>query len=273
MKVQTITLITLALYLFATTASALVPADVNVTTDKEWLIAGKSDTSTVKVTVPSICIPCQVKIWCDDPTMGSITSGAHQTAFWNTPIAAIFTAGNKKGKAVIKVSITYPNLTTYQMEYTEASAIQKVDHNIPQYYASIVYEPIVDVQTNTSLTIQLKDSYGNIVDNQRVQGEYAESITFRDAQYGNSGFWDGTSYIHTLTQPIDTNGDATVIYRMPNYPGDNTLSISAPNEVVSPNMWISFRGTSHPPMRDLTHLIGASSLMELKLLLTIPANN
>jgi hypothetical protein len=229
------------LVLFLGTTSALVPDDIPGSTNREWLIAGSADTANVTIQLPKDGYPYTVRTWCVDEKMGRITDDAVQTVSGGNA-TAIFTVGTKSGDAVIMW-----NVTSNSGESAESNTTQQVDHAIPKYYATVEYEPEVPVDTSTSITVHLKDVYGNLVDTRRLQNAYSESITLLASPEGDGGFLENGTYVKKVTRPV--NGSYEVIYRVPTRAGQNIIQITAPDTVVGNIRWITVSGIATIPDR------------------------
>ena len=249
-------------------AAALLPDSVVVSTDKPWVIAGGTDTSTVQVMVVNASNPgapvvgAEVTAWCDDPLMGTISTPTLQKVMAGIQnVTFTFRSGTKSGDAIIRVSV---NQTGLAVPVT-GSGIQKVDHAIPKNYEQIVYPASLSVGTNATILIRLKDQYGNIVDDLRNQSEYSENITFLDSPDGG-GFWENGLIVHKLVVKVNSTGYATALYNVPTTSGISTIQVAAPSSVISNIQWINIRGTALDP-KD-----GGGILSIVSPGTTIPAN-
>jgi hypothetical protein len=231
-------LLVLSLLLLIGSTAALDQDDISVTPNKEWVIAGSSDTVELTVGI-NIDVGYTVRIWCMDPAMGSITEGAEEQVASNGTATATFTVGTKSGDARIMV-----NVTTDHDGSNETIYYQKVDHAIPKYY-TINYDPIVTVGQDALISVRLKDMYGNFIDTRRPQKDYDETVTLLASPDGNGGFSDNTTYVYKIIRPV--NWTANVTYRVPTRGGNNVIQVKAPSSVVNNIQWITIIGTPDDP--------------------------
>ncbi|MDD1678964.1 MAG: hypothetical protein LUO93_07285 [Methanomicrobiales archaeon] len=222
-------------------ASALTQEQITVTSNLDWVTAGSADSANITVRVNSEYSSI-VRIWCADPALGRITSGAEQYIEADEVGSAVFTPGTQSGEAVIRVNVTVEETR----ESNETYLIQKVDHALPKYYSGMEFVPEVTVGNTTLITVQLKDMYGNPVEIQR-QVDYSEMITFLASPDDDGGFWNGTAYVERISVPV--NGSASILYQTPTRAGKNVIQVVAPITVVNNIRWITVTGIPDVPVR------------------------
>jgi hypothetical protein len=238
MNVQRIAIMLLFLgVVMATSASALTPDTIVVSTDKLWVIAGGTSTSTVQIrvtnaTTGTVVTDAEVTAWCLDPQMGTIPI-AMKRPNPGANVTYTFTSGLKSGDARIFVSVNHTNLTNP----LTTTGIQRVDHAAPKYFTQITPPPAVESQfpvgDNTTITFRILDRYGNKVDNKRVQTEYSEKLKFIDSETFNGGFWNGTILQKVFSNGPDADGNIHANYLLPTFANLNPIGIIAPVGVIN----------------------------------------
>jgi hypothetical protein len=226
---------------------ALVPDNVIISTDHRWIEAGATETVVVTVQVINTSSPndpvlkSSVLVWCEDEQMGKISpSGVQQIKGDSTVITFTFKAGTKSGDAVLHARVTHPD----RMDSIENTTIQRVDHAVPANFAELIYPSQAPVEDTVNITVRIADKYGNIVNSLREtdEGRTGESISFRDSDDGDGGFWDGSKYANAISMPVNTSGHAVVEYKLPSRAGENVISVKAPPKVSPSQTFISIKG-------------------------------
>jgi hypothetical protein len=217
---------------------AVDPDYLIVTTDVPWVVAGGTDTASVSVTVmnssigPISAVP--VRIWCEDPTMGTITVDRGLTNA-NGLVVGTFTSGTRSGVATIIAEVVGIPLRN--------STHQRVDHAEPKRWSYLSYPAKLPVNSAATLQIQMKDAYDNVVDDRRI----AETVTLLSAGEEGSGFWTGSEYLPRITAPVGADGNVTVQYKVPPIAQNTIIQVSAPPTVISNIQWIVLTSVAvHP---------------------------
>ncbi|MDH7594082.1 MAG: hypothetical protein QHG99_07005, partial [Methanomicrobiales archaeon] len=240
-------LIIVSLLLLVTGVHALVPDQVTIWTDREWLTAGSNEISNITVQVINTTEPLKpvegavVSVWCENSLMGNISSPQVQTIGNSSQVVTFrFQVGNLSGDAIIHVSVKHPEIA----ETMEVSGIQHIDHAAPLAFALLSFPSSAPVGSIVQIQVQLKDRYGNIVDSRREdsEGRTAESIVFRDSEDGDGWFIDGTNFVNSITRNVSSEGEAMVQYRLATKAGDNIISIKPPSTVSPPQTFITIKG-------------------------------
>jgi hypothetical protein len=243
-----------ALYLFfvlslCTVAAALTPDAVLVTTNKPWVIAGGTETSTITVLVRNNTDLSQpvtgavVTAIVDDPLMGSISPVSQTVGDASQSVTFTFRPKTKSGNASVTVSVTNEGVTK------TGHGIQPVDHAVPAAYADLIYPTNATVDSTVKIQVRLKDIYNNIIDGKNPGIQTAENIVFL-ASPDSKGFWDAGVFLGYKTQKyINETGYATVEYRMSTTTALNTIQVIA-NSIVSSNLqWVTIQGTAAKPAK------------------------
>jgi hypothetical protein len=227
---RTIILIMLAALAMAA-ASAAYPVEVTVASDHAWMVADNKDTTTVTATVISGT----------GEHAGELLEGANVTFTVKPPwqLKDSFLVTDKKGVATTtlfatkaggtaNITVTASALilteTWGYLNYSASKTLsQPIDHGTP---ASIVtsFKSQVQVRTPTRISVFIRDSFGNPVDNRNV----VEKVKFDASSKGLSGFLSGTSWVKSITVPVNGSGYADVQY-LADPVGTNYVSITPPS--------------------------------------------
>jgi hypothetical protein len=228
--------------------SALAPDTVLISTDHRWLEAGSGETSIITVQVINTTYPDEavvgssILVWCEDDQMGKITpSGEQKIKNGQTGITFTFKPGTKSGDAILHTRVSSKERT----DPIEVTTIQRIDHSIPSNFASLVYPPEAPANSIVNISVRIKDSYGNVIDNRREvdQSLKAESFIFRDSDEGDGGFWIGDTYQNSVEVPVNDTGYSEISYKLSSQAGDNIISIQPPAKVLPSQTFISIKGT------------------------------
>ncbi len=217
------------------------PDDIQLFSNKEWVVAGGTDTSTITLSVtkdgnPVPHLPVSLSIVESD--MGSLSQISSSKTNDNGIVTARFTSSTKSGVANITARVTYQQ---GEDEVTfDRFCLQKVDHDFAYKFDSPDYpdyENEVPVGTITNISVKMVDKWGNAIDNKR---EVFENTTPEMVKFTVSGspstdsdppeyhaqFWDGTEYGQTVTYPVTSSGIITAELRADARPGLNYILIS-----------------------------------------------
>ncbi len=156
----------------------------------------------------------------------------------NGDITFYFLPNYVKGEDNVDV-LVYLNESVHNSTMTTI----KVDHAEPKYYSRIVYPSEALVATNVTITIQLKDRYGNEVDGKNE----VEFLECRDSPDSMGGFINGTEYSHFLSVPIDDNGRGLIEYHLGTIAGLYLLTVIAPSTVVNNQQYLEIDANPDSP--------------------------
>ncbi len=204
-------------------AAALIPDQVTVTGSPDWVVAGGSEGAVVTATVlnGSTPVPGLPVTFESDTGLGSITVVTGVTDA-EGHAAAVFTPGTVSGTAVITARVGGG------FEVPRGTCTVSIDHAAPYQIAMTAYTPEVAIGETTTVTVRLVDCYGNSVDDQNG----AETVLFTVGSVGDTaGFWNGLTYVDTLTQEVDAEGNATVTLRVDQVSGENYVMIYPPENL------------------------------------------
>ncbi len=227
---RTIILIMLAALAMAA-ASAAYPVEVTVASDHAWMVADNKDTTTITATVISGT----------GEHAGAPLEGANVTFTVNPPwqLKDSFLLTDKKGIATTTLFATKKSgtanitVTAWAMILTETwgylnysvstNLSQPIDHGTPSSMVTF-YNGQVQVRTPIPISVSVKDKFGNPVDNRNV----VENVRFDASSMGLSGFQSGSSWLKSITVPVNESGYANVQYLV-DPPGINYVSITPPS--------------------------------------------
>ncbi|HXW99416.1 MAG TPA: hypothetical protein VEI51_06835, partial [Methanomicrobiales archaeon] len=216
-------------------ASATYPVVLSVTSDHAWMVADNQDTETINVTVVSGT----------GANAGMPLEGANVSLSvpspWQLKDTFLLTNGNGIATTTLKatkvsgtanISVTawaliYSDVLGYQNFSVTQNLSQNIDHYTPSSM-TLYYSGQVQVRSPTPISALIKDKWGNPVDNRNV----AETVTFLASSTGVSGFQSGTSWVKSITVPVNGSGYATAMYLV-DPPGTNYIAITPPSPVAA----------------------------------------
>jgi len=203
-----------------------------------WLIAndgtGISErTSTITVHVlegPSSTnvANAHVEFSLSDASLGSLSPSFADTGS-DGLATTTFTAGSVSGNVTITAVITYNNGT---VSTHTLSTFQRIDHETPQF-AYYDHASQVTAGSVTKVIITLADRYDNRIDNKN--SSEVHTLHLSGLGSGESGFWDGSSYVPEIYLPTDAEGNVSVNVRVSTIIGYNTIGIAGIGNI--PDKW------------------------------------
>jgi hypothetical protein len=245
---RTIILIMLVALAMAETASAAYPVVLNVASDHGWMVADNKDSTTITATVTA-----GTGAFAGQPLANANVSFTISSPWQlknsflltdkNGIAATTLLATTKSGAANITVTawamIDQGPVFGYQNFSISQNISQPIDHTTP---SSIVvnYNGQVQVRTSTPISVLVRDTFGNPVDNRNV----VENVTFVASSAGLSGFFSGGVWVKSLTVPVNESGYAAVQYFVDPV-GISYISITPPAP-ISPRL-INIEGISSGP--------------------------
>jgi len=248
------------------------PDEIQISSNKEWVVAGGTDTSTITLSVtkggnPVPQLPVSLSIVESD--MGSLSQISSSKTNDKGIVTARFTSSTKSGDANITARVTYQQ---GEDEVTfDRFCLQKVDHDTPYKISAydLIYE--VTVGTDTNISINLSDRWNNPVDNRNdVETVYFEvgSPSMQGTGDPNSipaGFWNESTDMSTSVYiPVNNTGTATVTLRMDTRPGAHIIYVKPYNTAI-PGEYFTIQGVADGEPFDLIQEIDPPSLQ-------VPAN-
>jgi len=234
------------------------PDDIQLSSNKEWVVAGGTDTSTITLSVtkdgnPVPQLPVSLSIVESD--MGSLSQISSSKTNDNGIVTALFTSSTRSGDANITARVTYQQ---GEDEVTfDRFCLQKVDHDFAYKFDSPYYpdyENEVTVGTLTNISVKMLDKWGNAIDNKRevFENRTPELVLFTvegspstqyDPPYYHAQFWNGTGYEPVVTYPTTDTGIITADLRIDAKPGINYILIS-PQLATIADKYIQIYGIS-----------------------------
>ena len=234
-----------------------LPDSVQISSNKEWLVAGGTDKSIITLNVtkgghPVPALPVTFSIV--ESGMGSLDQKSSQTNV-NGIATARFTPSTISGIANITARVTYQqgeDQIIFDRIYP-----QKIDHDFPYKFDSPNYpdyENEVQVGTMTNISVKMLDKWGNIIDNRRelFENTTPELVTFTvegspSTQYDPpdylAQFWNGTGYAPSVTYPVTGTGIIAAELKVDAKPGINYILIS-PQVATIADKYIQIYGIS-----------------------------
>jgi Mg-chelatase subunit ChlD len=250
---RTVILILLAAFALGAAASAAYPVELRVTGSQPWMVADGKDYVTITATVTA-----GTGEHAGDPLEGANVSFAVGSP-WQLKDSFLLT--DKKGVATTilfptkvsgNASVTvnaWAMIETETWGYLNYSSVkvleQPIDHGTPSSLVTS-FKSQVQVRTPVRISALMKDAFGNPVDNRNV----VEKVQFDAPSKGVSGFLSGSSWVKSLTVPVNDSGYAEVQYLVDPV-GTNSLVITPPNplkqrilSIEGISQGVPFRATS-----------------------------
>ena len=206
MRVSRAGIFLVGMLLLVACAEAAIPDHMTITGD-DWMIADNLDTSPITVTVLDAE---NVPVWGAQVTFQvngtwSLTTQSAATGSAGTAIS-VLDRTTKSGTALVTVSAS---VTENNQVYTiQDTYLQKIDHTTPMILTPL-YQGEVTVGSTIPVTVTLRDAFGNPCDNRRL----TEMLSFSSTS-PEPAFWDGSSYLDTVTMPCNESGMTTVSFRV-----------------------------------------------------------
>ncbi|HUK38393.1 MAG TPA: Ig-like domain-containing protein [Methanomicrobiales archaeon] len=238
MRLYIATLLIILICTFTAVAEVRAAPDHMTITGKDWMVANGLDSSTITVTVLDSGgnpVPVATVVFrLSGPWTLSMTTGVTDSF---GRITTVLQPTTKSGAAVITVNASDTEAGVYTA--IEQTYVQNIDHGTPQY-AVPIYDLNASVGSTTPIQVNVTDAFGNPVDNRNV----IETVQFTASGSTGSGFWDGTTFVKTLTVPVDANGAVQVSFLVAKS-GTNFIDIQPPSPVL--HKLISINGVNDGP--------------------------
>jgi hypothetical protein len=229
---RTIILIILVAFALGAAASAAAyPVELSVTSSQDWMVADNHDDATITATVLR-----GTGEHAGEPLKGANVSFAVESP-WEMKYTFLLTDKDGIAKTTLKATKVSGNatitVTAWAMIETEtwgylnySSAVtleQPIDHGTP---SSLVTSSKSQVQvlTPARISVLMKDTNGNPVDNRRV----TEVVQYDASSKGASGFLSGSTWVKSLKVPVNESGYASVEYLVDPV-GTNYIFITPPS--------------------------------------------
>ncbi|MDD1666927.1 MAG: Ig-like domain-containing protein [Methanomicrobiales archaeon] len=213
---------------------------------KDWMVANGVDVSTLTVNVYDASgdpIPvADVSFRVDAPWTVSPAGGRTDSL---GKVTTVLQPTTKSGAAVITVNASV--IEGGVPLFLEQTYTQNIDHATP-FKASPAYELNVSVGSTTTIDVKVTDANGNNVDNRNA----VETVQFTASGTGDSGFWDGSSFVKVLTVPVNSEGIAGVTYFVTKS-GSNYVDIQPPIPIT--HRLITITGVNDGPPHAITQAI------------------
>jgi hypothetical protein len=235
-----------------------IPVTIGVTGTPDWIVVGGQTAElTVKVTneLGNPISGAMVTASSLDGNMGRITGSASGATNPNGLVYFYFQSGQKSGNAPIEMAVKYTDGTG--IRDNTVTHYQKVDHDLPRYFDQIQYPFRGTVASNVSITVNMKDRFGNPVDSLRENDErrIAETVRYAISIESDGSIWDGITYVPQMyqrLQPVNEQGDSSVQIQLDTRTQNNYVHITAPPSVVSNqtgrnDVWIPIQGIADIP--------------------------
>jgi hypothetical protein len=210
------------------TSSGLIVDTVNIDPEPSvWLTAGSSESALITINaLNGTNIPVNfssVTFTVEDPEMGTVIP-SHTTTDAAGRASATFYPKTKSGIAWIRIEV---NNSAPDVGSTIERYEQNIDHAGPKYILIPQAISPASVYENSTITVQFKDRFGNILDDNNTLEQF--SVKF-DAS-GSEGYFDGNPSIHVITKETSVNPtthheEAIVRFHLPPLAGHNYLRIS-----------------------------------------------
>jgi hypothetical protein len=227
-----ILLIICFLFLIETVAAVGIPDTVTVTTDKPWIIANNGDQSTITVKVTNTTpgfngdvqgVTVNLVV---DPQYGTL-SPATITTNLSGMASSTFKVKTKSGAAQINATIPATAISD--------SVIQNIDHDSP-YYPYFSHQLSGTVASEVSFNASITDRWGNPIDRRR--GPHNLTLEVHGPTPDDCGFAEA-GYNHTISQPLDANGNTSVMIRLTTKVGPNNILMNALGSIPDKLEWIN----------------------------------
>ena len=233
-------------------SATLIPDQVVVHSNREWVVANGTDSSIITALVYNHSSPFTEQITvifeCDNQTYGTTNPTTRVTTLGQT--STTFTASTKSGEAVIRVSVRYYDQAGELREVT-SSYIQKIDHDTPYDVSYKYYKDRVTVGETTPVVIGLTDRWGNPIDNRNI----VETVRFAGPKGTTAGFVEGAGslLLETINVPVNATGYTEAQFRVDTVPQENIIRIEPPKN--ADDLYATIMGISNAPPVEIFQTI------------------
>jgi hypothetical protein len=244
-----IILITLLAALVLAGAASAAQINVTITSTDKWVTADNKDEATITITVIDTAGEhagepfegANVSLSVNSPWQ---LKGTHLLTDKKGVASTTFLPTKVSGTANITITVGALKLTELfgWVTYEETQVYSQIcDHGTP-YAISPIYKSQVQVRTPTPISVYVKDYYGNPVDN---RGEVVEKVRFDASSKGLAGFLSGSTWVKSLSVPVNESGFANVEF-MADPVGTNYVLINPPSPINSRLLSIEGLATGKP---------------------------
>jgi hypothetical protein len=221
--------------------SAAVPdsSSTNLTPNKEWMVANGEDTAILSFKAMNASNPLQnlpVLFTIDDVTLAKIIyvsplTGSDGSA--STQIMAL----KKSGTVLVNATVYYRINETDLLEPLKSVTFtypQKIDHDSPFMIASDTFpNGIVTVGTNLTLVLQMRDEWGNLVENKNPAVNETLKLSIQGSPQDLAVINNGTNWVKDLDIQVDDVGNFSALARLSTAPGFHQFLVTPVKMSVS----------------------------------------
>jgi hypothetical protein len=229
--------------LLAGVASAIVPDNTTIPLDsnKPWIVANGVDSAILSLKAMNASNPIPnlpVVFSINDTTMATIITAPKVTD--PSGIASTqLTSKKKSGTVMVYATVSYrvndsdlsEPPTNFTYEY-----VQKIDHDTPYLISYDSFpDSIVTVGTKIPVLIQMRDEWGNLVENKNLETSTQEMINLsvQGSPYDLAGIINETDLVKGLTIPVNNSGYFTARAKLSTYPGFHSFLVTPLDMPVS----------------------------------------
>jgi hypothetical protein len=236
----------LCILLMAGPVAAIIPADVAIVGNPDWVIANGIDQSTFTVTVTNQSTAVKnatVTFTINDPNLGTMNPVNTLTDASGKAVSN-FKVKTKSGKAIITATVFYsdPNGS-----YTIPIMLnQSIDHDSP-YYPYFSYPLEGEVATEIPFNISITDRWGNRIDNQKEMASGVPSHTLSLHVHGPAP--DDCNFVgfgHDISPALDPDGNLSVNVKLSSKIGSNYILMDQFGSIPDNFKWIVTGATGIP---------------------------
>jgi hypothetical protein len=227
--------------LLAGVVSATVPdnSTTNLTTNKEWMVANGADTAVISLKAVNASNPIgnlPVSFSINDTSLATILSTTAVTG--PDGIASVQIGAKKKsGTVLVYATVQYRFNESDQSEPLKSVTYtypQKIDHDTPYMITYDTFpDQIVTVGTEIPVQIQIRDEWGNLVENRNPATQEMINLSVQGSPHDLAGIVNNTELVKVLTVPVDNLGYFSAIAKLSTYPGFHSFLVKPLDMPVS----------------------------------------
>lgn len=224
-------------------ASASIPDNPNttLTSNKEWIVANGADTAIISFKAVNASNPIgdlSVDFTINDVTLANMITTSGVTGSDGVASTQI-TSRKKSGTVLVNATVRYrvnESDLSEGWKYATYTYPQKIDHDTPY---TITYDSfpdgIVTVGTNISVVIQMRDEWGNLVENKNPVTQEKINLSVQGSPHDLAGIINSTdlSLVKGLEVPVDSLGYFTAMAQLSSYPGFHSFLVKPLDMPVS----------------------------------------
>ncbi|MDG6251609.1 hypothetical protein, partial [Methanocalculus sp.] len=257
-------------------SAALDQDQIKITSSHDWITAGPGtgtdETATITVVIDnesfineSVKVD-EVLFSCANEFLyngaGSKIGDLSSSKVSETQYEATFHS-KKSGDATIQVNVKYTVDKVEGGPFERSNdTVQRVDHAMPYAFEYLDYDTEITVNTDTDITLQMIDKYGNVVDSRKedslVPVKNAEGVRFQCSSETDAGFWkDESTLTNDITKFVDSKGNLSVKFKASSSAGANPVNLICVTAV--PKMLITIYGEGESTPASMTTSVDPSS--------------